>query len=69
MDYATTTDFVIFATVIVLILYDVWVRLKVPDATATISWQILILSKRYPVIAFGLGFLMGHLVFQNCTVN
>jgi hypothetical protein len=69
MDLATVTSIVIAAVAVLLIAYDVWVKYKQPDGNATISWVVLSSSKRWPVIAFAFGFLMGHLFFQNCSVN
>jgi len=67
MDLATVTSIVIAAVAVLLIAYDVWVKYKQPDGNATISWVLLTSSKRWPVIAFALGFLFGHILAPNCA--
>lgn len=63
------TSIIIGSVTALLIAYDVWVAYKDPTKDATISWVLLSSSKKWPVIAFAFGFLMGHLFFQNCMVN
>lgn len=43
-----------------LVVYDVWTGFK-NGANTTISWQIYVASQSYPIIAFTLGVIMGHL--------
>jgi hypothetical protein len=51
----------ILVTIGVLLgVYDIWVAWD-SGATATISWMIWQTSKQYPALAFGIGFLCGHL--------
>lgn len=68
MNLPDLTASIVVAVTVALIGYDVWVKHRQPDGGATISWVVLTSSKRWPVIAFAFGFLMGHLFFQNCAV-
>ena len=51
---------VIALFVIGLIIYDVWTVLKRGSET-TISVQLYEFSKKYPMVAFLIGFVMGHI--------
>lgn len=66
MNLAHLTAAVIIADSLVLIGYDVWVKLKQPDGNATISWVTLTAAKRAPMFAVAAGILTGHLFWQNC---
>lgn len=68
MTLADLTASIIIIVTVGLLAYDVWVKAKDPTGDSTISWVVLTSSKRWPVIAFAFGFLMGHLFFQNCAV-
>lgn len=68
MTLQDTTGLVIVAVGVILIAYDVWAKWKDPTGDSTISWVVLTESKKWPVVAFGFGFLMGHMFFQNCNV-
>jgi hypothetical protein len=67
-DYSNLTLIVIGVTVALLVGYDVVIKIKEPSGNATISWVLLTLAKTYPVVAFVLGFVFGHILFQNCNV-
>jgi hypothetical protein len=54
------TVWVVAATTAILIVYDVWTGVKNGSDT-TISWVMLSLSKKYPIIPFSFGVLMGHI--------
>lgn len=56
----TATRIVLALTAILLIAYDIFILIH-SGADATISWQIYTLSKSYPALPFGGGFLCGHL--------
>jgi hypothetical protein len=43
-----------------LIVFDIWIGFS-KGSSQTISWQLYTASQSYPVIAFALGVLMGHL--------
>lgn len=66
MDNHTLTLTVIATTVTLLVGYDVVIKIREPSGNATISWVMLQLAKTYPVIAFALGIVFGHLFWQNC---
>lgn len=51
---------VIIATIIIVLLYDVYAVFK-GGFTNTISWVIYSNSLKYPVIPFAAGVLCGHL--------
>jgi hypothetical protein len=63
------TALLVASVTVLLIAYDVWVRIKDPTGDATISWVFLQAAKKWPTLAFALGFLIGHVLMQNCTVN
>jgi hypothetical protein len=52
----------ILATAFILIVWDIWAYATV-GGEATISAVLLDNSKRYPMIPFGFGVLMGHLAW------
>ena len=60
-----TALFVVMIT-LVSIVYDVWVKYKDPTGESTISWVVLKDSKKWPIVAFAFGFLMGHIFAPNC---
>lgn len=62
-NYAKYTVVLLLAVALVLGLYDIWVG-SVTGGSATISWILYTSSQKYPAIAFGFGFLMGHLFAQ-----
>lgn len=68
MTLAQTTGAVLLANVVVLIAWDVYVKKKQPDGNATISWVTLTAAKHFPIIAAALGLVLGHLLWQNCSV-
>jgi hypothetical protein len=66
MSNTTLTVIVICATVVALIAYDVYIKVKEPDGNATISWVLLQAAKRVPLLAFAFGVIFGHIFFPNC---
>ena len=54
---------VIWLTVVILGLYDIYALYR-GGFVNTISWQIYFYSKKYPIIPFAIGILMGH-IFWN----
>lgn len=56
----TITQSIIIGSAIILVLYDV-LALGIWGKTATISVVTYSWARRYPVIAFALGFVMGHI--------
>lgn len=69
MSLSTITGWLIILNVVVMISWDIYVKVKQPDGEATISWVILIAAKHAPIVALAFGLLMGHLFWQNCTKN
>jgi hypothetical protein len=65
--HLTLTQQIIVAVIVIVFAIDGWLvkRFGVP---ATISYTLLQWSKEYPVLAFGIGFIMGHLFWENCGV-
>lgn len=68
MTLSQTTGAVLLVNVLALVAWDVYVKVKRPDGSATISWVTLTACKHFPIIAAGLGLVLGHLLWQNCTV-
>ena len=68
MTYTHITGLVIAAVTVLLIAYDIWVKVKQPDGNATISWVLLQLCKSWPILAFALGMVFGHILAPNCAV-
>ena len=54
---------VIFSAIAALIIYDVFALLKWGN-DCTISVRIWTLARRYPIIPFAIGVLMGHFFWQ-----
>lgn len=54
-----STDIVLIALAALIIISDI-VLFAIFGISGTISYEILRLSKKYPVIPFGFGLLMGH---------
>ncbi len=61
--YDTFTIALLVVTAFALGIYDCWVG-YVTGGSATISWVLWTAAQKYPAIAFGFGFLMGHLFAQ-----
>jgi hypothetical protein len=61
--YAKYTVMLLLAVAFGLGIYDCWVG-YVCGGSATISWILWTAAQKYPAIAFGFGFLMGHLFAQ-----
>ena len=57
-DYITLA--VVFGGLAALIAYDVWTLIK-RGYNTTISANALLLAGRYPIIAFALGVVVGHM--------
>lgn len=66
MKWQSITGIVIAGSTISLIVYDVFARF-LGGAPATISEVLLRASLENPAVAFGAGFLCGHLFFINGT--
>lgn len=58
------TEIVIFSTIIILIIYDIFILLK-KGSKYTISSVLLELGKKYPIIPFFLGIVFGHIFWPN----
>jgi len=58
-----TTLIVIISTVILLVIYDVWVIMKKGKYESISAWTIR-LFKQYPLIALLFGILIGHLAWS-----
>lgn len=54
-------------TVAFLIIYDIWIIFK-RGYSDTISWTLFAWSKRYPIIPFAIGVVIGHL-FWNVEID
>lgn len=68
MSLEQMTGCVLIVNVFALIGWDIYVKKKQPDGNATISWVTLTAAKHFPIIAAALGLVLGHLLWQNCTV-
>lgn len=66
MNWKKLTGIIIGSVTIFLIIYDVFARF-LGGSTATISEVLLRASLDNPAVAFGAGFLCGHLFFINGT--
>jgi hypothetical protein len=55
----TVTHWVLIMTVLGLVIYDL-IAASRWGVSETISNQILLLSRRWPIIPFGMGLVMGH---------
>jgi hypothetical protein len=62
------TIIVLLSVAIVLIIYDIIV-VALFGRDETISWQMWLISQKYPVIPFALGFVMGHILWHNCGAS
>lgn len=54
------TLMVVAITVTFLIIFDLWIAYK-KGSNATISWQMLLISKKYPIVPFAIGVVAGHI--------
>lgn len=68
MTLSNLTAVTLIINVAVLIVYDIYVKVRQPDGEATISWVTLQAAKHAPILAVALGTLVGHLFWQNCNV-
>lgn len=68
MTLTTATGTVIIVNVFLLIAWDLYVKVREPDGSATISWVLLTAAKHFPIIAAAGGMLLAHLFWQNCNV-
>ncbi len=62
-----TTGFISIVAIIIT-LYDIWMLWR-RGYEATISWVLLTWSRKYPIIAFMLGVLAGHIFWPNMVVK
>ena len=60
MNYDRTTVAVFTTALLLVIVYDIWTLAKRGHST-TISFNLLYFAKRYPIIAFAFGVVVGHL--------
>ena len=58
------TSLVIAIFVAGLTVYDIWTIVR-RGYTTTVSWTLLTLAKKFPIISFALGVVMGHLFWVN----
>lgn len=56
------------AILAVIVIYDVWTLLRRGYAT-TISWNLYLLSLRFPIIPAAIGVVIGHLFWPNRAGN
>jgi hypothetical protein len=63
MEIKKLTKIFIAATIAVIAAFDVYVW-TAGGTEATISWTMFEWSHEYPVFAFAMGFVMGHLFWQ-----
>lgn len=66
MDWKKVTGIIIAVVTLGLIIYDIFARF-LGGAPATISEVLLNAAMHNPAVAFGAGFLCGHLFFLNGT--
>lgn len=60
MNWKAITKLVIVLSIIVLFLYD-WLTIEYGGYDTSISHTLYTMAQEFPVVAFGFGFLMGHL--------
>lgn len=68
MNWKKITQLVIVLSIGLLFLYD-YLALSAEGFDATISNQLYTMSQKVPIVAFGLGILMGHLfwpIYMKC---
>jgi hypothetical protein len=58
-----TTKSVIYGTIGILLIFDVYAAMT--GVENTISRVLLAEARDYPVVAFGVGFVMGHIFWPN----
>ena len=63
MDF-TLTESVIYGTIMLLIVYDIFILLD-KGVEQTISSVLLKLGQKYPIIPFGIGVVFGHIFWPN----
>jgi len=63
MLHLSLTQWVMVITVVVLLLYDCY-AVYTGGIQNTISYQVTVLSDKFPFIPFALGFLAGHFFGQ-----
>jgi hypothetical protein len=56
------TSWVLLSVAIGVIIYDA-IAISVCGVTASVSYDIMQLSKRYPILPFAMGVLIGHLLW------
>jgi hypothetical protein len=59
----TITKSVIYGAIVGLLIYDIYAAMT--GIENTISRVLLSEAKDYPVVAFGIGFVMGHIFWPN----
>jgi len=59
------TLYIMVFTVVAIILYDIFAYFK-EGVNATISSELNALAKKYPIIAFAFGVLIGHWFWGIC---
>ncbi len=60
-----TVAFIVGIAVIITI-YDVWTLWR-RGYTTTISWNLLLIGRRFPIIPFIFGVLVGHVLWSNAA--
>lgn len=63
MDWCRLTQMIMVTTVVLLVLYDVVARVFGGN-DATISYQLMEASKKWPIIPAAIGLLVGHWFWQ-----
>jgi len=58
-----TTWWIIIGAVVLLIVYDIWTIVK-RGLNSSISWKVWALCHDWPIIAFAVGVLCGHLFWS-----
>lgn len=67
MTWDLITVAVTCGAIALLTVYDIWTLLKRGYPT-TVSWTLLLISRRYPIIPFAIGVLVGH-VFWSVQID
>lgn len=60
------TEIVIIVVIIILVIYDIAILAVTRNTDNTISRVLLKLAQRWPIIAFALGIIFGHIFWTNC---
>lgn len=68
MTLADYTAAILCAVTLLLILWDVYVKVEDKSGDSTISWIMRCAATRWPIIACAVGVVIGHFWWPNCPI-